>query len=184
MAGTVAPPDILDRAECIYDADDIELAIDQLAIRITLDLSDESPVVICVMKGGIALTGALLERFSFPLELDYVHATRYRETVGGRIDLRVMPMTDIRERTVLLVDDVLDKGVTLARVVETVQTAGAASVLTAVLVDKDVPKKIFTADYIGLAAPNRYLVGCGMDYAGWFRNLWGIYALDSSWETP
>lgn len=183
MAGIVTPPDVLERAECIFNADDVAVAIDQLAVRIALDLADERPVVICVMKGGIALTGALLERFSFPLELDYVHATRYRETVGGRIDLRVLPMTDIKERSVLLVDDVIDKGVTLARVVDVVRAAGAASVHTVVLVNKDVPKKILTADYIGLAAPNRYLVGCGMDYCGWFRNLRGIYALDLSWET-
>ena len=182
MVEIVTPSKVLERADCIFNPREVEVAIDRLAVRITLDLADESPVVLCVMKGGLVLTGALLERFPFPLELDYVHATRYRKTVGGRIDLRVLPMTDIKKRAVLLVDDVLDKGITLARVVDLVRAAGAESVHTVVLVDKDVPKKILTTDYVGLSAPNRYLVGSGMDYCGWFRNLRGIYALDSSWE--
>lgn len=172
------PPDVLDRAECLYNAEAVDFAVDQLAVRMTLDLADMEPIVVCIMKGGLPLTAALLKRFSFPLELDYVHATRYRGTRGGQIEFRVGPSRDVTDRVVVLVDDVLDEGVTLARIVASFEEAGAASVHTAVLVDKDVPDKVFQANYVGLEAPNRYLVGCGMDYEGWFRNLWSIYALD------
>ena len=183
----VSPPDLLRYAERLYDASEVDFAIDQLAVRMALDLQDARPILVCVMNGGVPFTAALMRRFAFPLELDYVHAIRYRggtETSGtlkaprgGELELPVDLDRDVANRVVVLTDDVLDEGTTLARIVERVARAGAALVRTAVLVNKKVPGRTVTADYAALDAPNRYLIGWGMDCGGWFRNLDGIYAL-------
>lgn len=176
---------LLDRAACLYDAAAVERAIDQMAVRMALDLAEICPVIVCVMNGGLPFAAALLKRLSFPLELDFVHAWRYLGAApeeDGALHCRVGLERDVSGRTVLLVDDVLDEGVTLERLRAQVQTDGAERVLTAVLVDKQVPGRTATADYACLTAPNRFLVGCGMDYNGWWRNLTGIYALDLDGE--
>ena len=186
----VGPPDILNDAERLYDAAEVDFAIDQLAVRMALDLQHAHPVLVCVMNGGLPFAAALMRRFAFPLELDYVHAVRYRAaptesgTVevprGGELEVRVDLACDVTDRNVVLADDVLDRGTTLERIAARVARAGAARVHTAVLVNKTVPGRTFAADYVALDAPNRYLIGRGMDYNGWFRNLDGIYALPAN----
>lgn len=188
-------PDLLGDAERLYDASEVDDAIDRLAVRMTIDLQDVQPILVCVMNGGLPFTAALMRRFAFPLELDYVHAVRYRggsavsakveAPRGGELEVRVDLTRDVAGRVVVLADDVLDRGTTLARVAERISKAGAARVYTAVLVNKRVPGRAFVADYVALDAPNRYLVGAGMDCDGWFRNLNGIYALpDQGPPTP
>ncbi len=179
-----SPREIDEWADCLYDAGAVRFAIDRVAVRIALDVADARPVVVCVMNGGLPFTAALLERFAFPLEVDHVHARRYREAAPGEhprgadLCLRVEPAQPLTGRNVLLVDDVLDEGVTLARLKAFVEERGAAAVRTAVLVDKAVTGRTFAADYAALSAPDRYLVGWGMDYNGWYRNLRAIYALE------
>lgn len=183
----VDPPDIPKEAECLYDEAEVDFAIDRLAVRMALDLQGANPILVCVMNGGLPFTAALMRRFAFPLELDHVHAVRYRGgkaaarkaevPQGGRLEVRVNLARNVRERVVVLADDVLDRGTTLESLAERVAQAGAARVYTAVLVNKKVPGRTFTADYAALDAPNRYLIGGGMDCGGWFRNLGGIYAL-------
>lgn len=186
-------PDLLRDAECLFDASEVEVAIDRLAVRMAIDLQDVRPILVCVMNGGLPFTAALMRRFAFPVELDYVHAVRYRggsaesgkiETPrGGELEVRVNLARDVVDRVVVLADDVLDRGTTLARIAARTAQAGAARVYTAVLVNKRVPGRTFAADYVALDAPNRYLVGCGMDCGGWFRNLNGIYALPEQGPT-
>ena len=183
----VSPPDLLRHAECLYDAAEVDFALDRLAVRMALDLQDAQPILVCVMNGGLRFAAALMRRFAFPLELDYVHAIRYRGGTevsgrvevprGGELELRVDLARDVADRVVVLADDVLDGGKTLSRIAARVAGAGAALVRTAVLVNKQVPGRTFTADYVALDAPDRYLIGWGMDCGGWFRNLDGIHAL-------
>ncbi len=113
------PSDIVaarDAAECLFDAAAVERAVDQLAVRLTVRLNDAHPIVMCVMNGGMILTAELLLRLHFPLEVSYVHATRYRDaTHGAVLEWRASPAADVAGRTVLLVDDVLDEGHTLGR---------------------------------------------------------------------
>ena len=184
-ASTV-PGDILralESAECLFVAEDVERAIDQLAVRLALRLDGAHPIVMCVMNGGMILTAELLLRLHFPLELAYVHATRYRDsTQGAALVWQASPSVAVTARTVLLVDDVLDEGHTLAAVVERLKESGAAAVVTAVLVDKDIarPRPVHVDD-AALRCPDRYLFGHGMDYRGHWRNLAGVYALPADW---
>jgi len=183
------PPDVLaarDAAECLFDAAAVERAVDRLAVRLTVRLADAHPIVVCVLNGGLPLTAELLLRFHFPLELTYLHATRYRDALqGAGIEWRALPDVSVERRNVLVVDDVLDEGNTLAAVVEHLTAAGARSVRTAVLVDKVIERpRPLAVDDAALQCPDRFLFGHGMDYRGHWRNLAGIYALPVGWAAP
>ncbi len=170
---------LLNRAELLHGRLEIEAVLDRLAAEISDRLADTYPVLLCVMGGAVVFAGQLLPRLGFPLEFDYLQATRYRDrTQGGSIEWRALPAKDLSGRTVLLLDDILDEGHTLAAVKARMRELGAARVEVAVLAEKETgrPKPLY-ADYLGLKLPNRYVFGMGMDAYGLWRNLPGIYAL-------
>lgn len=168
------------RADMIHDARAVEDAIERMAVEITADLSGANPVLLTVMTGGIVPAVWLSTRLQFPHQIDYVHATRYvGETKGGRLEWRARPRIDLAGRSVLIVDDILDEGITLAAVAEYCREDGAADVRVAVLVRKLHERNLadMKPDYLGLDVPDRYVFGCGMDYQEYYRNLPAIYAL-------
>ncbi|MDE1463028.1 hypoxanthine-guanine phosphoribosyltransferase [Spartinivicinus poritis] len=167
-------------ADCLYDDAEVEAAIDRMGQAITADLANSNPLVFCIMNGGLVTSGKLLTKLNFPLQIDYIHATRYRnETRGGELNWLVKPNTEMKGRNVLIIDDILDEGHTLAAIVDYCRKAEAKSVITAVLVEKKHDRKgvSLDADYIGLQIEDRYIFGYGMDYKGYWRNAPGIYAL-------
>ena len=140
-------------ADRLYTPDDVEVALDSMARDISKELSPSNPLLLSVMIGGLITAGKLLPRLHFPLEVDYIHVTRYRGNLEGRdVEWRSRPNTSMKGRAVLIVDDILDEGVTLAALVEFCREHGAAAVYTAVLVDKDHERKssIRRADFTGL----------------------------------
>ncbi len=171
--------EVREKADLIYDEVAMVSCYDHLAEKITESLSDSRPLLLPVMMGGIYLCGQLLQRLDFPLELDYLHATRYRDTLQGN-DLRwlVQPSERVLGRTVLVIDDILDQGLTLSGVIGNLRKAGAAEVQSVVLTDKQCRRiKEVEVTYKGVDVPNRYVFGCGMDYRGFWRNLPQIYAV-------
>jgi hypoxanthine phosphoribosyltransferase len=172
---------IRDEAIMLHGAEAVTAALDRMAVEITAALDGSLPIVLCVLNGGIIPTGHLLTRLAFPLETDYLHATRYRgKTTGEReITWLCKPHLSLQGRTVLLVDDILDEGHTLKAISEFCSEAGAVRVYTAVLVEKRHDRRVagMTADFVGLAVEDRYVFGCGMDYKGYLRNLNGIFTL-------
>ena len=170
---------LLENAELIASADVIQKTLERLADEIARDMGDTTPLVLAVMGGAVVFAGQLLPRLAFPLEFDYLHVTRYRgKTSGGAIEWRVLPGQNVVGRTVLVLDDILDEGATLAAVCDKLFELGASKVLTAVLTDKQNGlNKPIRADYVGLNVPDRYVFGCGMDVYGMWRNLPAIYAL-------
>lgn len=141
-------------------------------------LAARNPLLVCIMTGGVVPFGKLLPRLQFPLEIDYVHATRYAgQLAGGELRWKAGPSVDPRGRAVLLVDDIFDEGTTLAAIEQRYVDAGAASVHKAVLVVKRRPRtQNITVDFVGLEVPDRYVFGYGMDYKGYLRNAPGIFA--------
>lgn len=174
---------MLESSEILWGERDVEAALDRMAKEISGRLETADPVVLCVMLGGLIPTARLLGRFNFPVELDYVHATRYRGDTRGRdLHWRAKPVTPLKGREVLVIDDILDEGVTLAGVLDYCREQGAKSVYSAVLVDKRHGRKkaLERADFTGLEVDDRYVFGCGMDYRGCFRNLRAIHAVTAS----
>jgi hypoxanthine phosphoribosyltransferase len=170
---------ILARSDELFTAQQVASACARVAEEVTRLLGDKNPLVLSVMKGAVIFTGQLLPQLRFPLDFDYLHATRYRDqTSGGELDWKVFPEKALVGREVLVLDDILDEGHTLAAIRERCLAEGAASFYSAVLLEKilDKPKPI-AADFVGLQVPDRYVFGCGMDVNGLWRNLPSIYAL-------
>lgn len=170
-----------EEADCLADEPTVEAALDRMAAEITARLADANPLVYAVMNGGLILAGRILPRLPFPLEVAYLHASRYGHALQGTLlDWRVRPTQDLRGRTVLVLDDILDEGHTLEAIIEHLKQEGAAEVLSAVLVHKLHERKAkpgMRADFTGLDIADRFLFGCGMDYKGYWRNAPGIYAV-------
>lgn len=174
------PQGLLEQSQQIHSSEAVQEAIARLSLEITAELKDACPIVICVMGGGIVFAGQLLTQLNFPLELDYVHASRYQNaTVGKMLIWQALPKLDLSGRTVLLIDDILDEGITLQTIKEKCLELGAKNVLSAVLIEKKLNlAKPIHADFIGLEVPDCYVFGYGMDVYGWWRNLSAIYSLN------
>ena len=171
---------LLAAAELLYSAQDIQAALEELAAAITARLSGQRPLVLTVMGGAVIFAGQLLPRLAFPLECDYLHATRYGPaTLGGEVSWLAEPHLPVAGRTVLVLDDILDEGMTLAAIRDWLLGHGARRCLIAVLAEKEIgrPRPV-SADFVGLRLPNCYVFGCGMDVRGLWRNLPAIYALN------
>ncbi len=166
-------------AEVLYDRKQIAAAVDEIAAAIERDAGDKNPLLLCVMNGGLVLTGQLLSRLGFPLRLDYIHVSRYRNKIVGE-DLQWIrtPDSGLEGQTVLIVDDILDEGYTLEALIKYCTEAGAKEILTAVMIEKERQRDTAVkADYVGLKAPDNYLFGFGMDYKGYWRNSDVIYSI-------
>ena len=170
---------LLQEADIMFDAEAVRTAVARLATEITSAMKDEFPVVLSVMGGAAVFTGQLLPQLAFPLEFGAIEVTRYNNDIEGRdITWRLAPKDNVRDRTVLVVDDILDEGITLAAIEKKLHEMGARKVYHAVFADKAIGKvKPVKATFIGVTVPNRYVFGFGMDAYGLWRNLPAIYAL-------
>jgi hypoxanthine phosphoribosyltransferase len=171
--------EVLKRADLVYSEDQLKTAVQRVAREITAVLAERVPLVLSVMGGAVVFTGQLLPLLHFPLEFDYVHVTRYRGTMqGGTIQWKVGPRPLLAGRVVLVVDDILDEGHTMAAIRDRILQEGAAAFYSAVLADKDIGRdKPVRADFVGVTVPNRYVFGFGMDVESAWRNLPAIYAV-------
>ena len=142
---------ILDNAEQIYSAADVSETVQKMALDITDTLSEQYPL----------------------------HVSRYNDKIkGGKVNWKVAPHTNVKDRVVLVLDDILDEGITLASIRERIMESGAKAFYSAVFANKDISKsKPITADFVGVTLPDRYVFGFGMDIYGSWRNLPAIYAV-------
>lgn len=173
------------QADLLFNAAQINQALhaqaDQLnAYLQQLPATDEPALVLPVMNGGLIYAGQLLPLITEPVQIDYIHATRYRNTTEGfELDWKVLPQNDLKNRVVIILDDILDEGCTLEAIIKYCEQQGASEALSAVLVTKQHNRRkgYQKADFSALEVPDRYVFGYGMDYKGHLRNLDGIYAV-------
>ncbi len=179
MSTSVNFQQVLNDADCLYTQTEVECAFDNMALAITEELKDKNPIIICVLTGAIIPMGQLLTRLNFPLQIDYIHATRYKDGIaGGEIQWISEPRVDIQNRNILVVDDIFDEGTTLQEIIKYCKNKQVKSIYSAVLVNKLHDRKVnLEADFIGLNVVDRYLFGYGMDYKSYLRNAPGIYAV-------
>jgi hypoxanthine phosphoribosyltransferase len=170
---------LLSEADVVCSEEQVRGALARLAREIDARLADRNPLVLCVMGGSVVFTGQILPLLRFPLTFDYLHATRYDgATRGGEIKWKVAPRQPVAGRVVLVLDDILDEGTTLAAIRQRLLADGAAEVYTAVFSDKDIGRtKPIAPDFVGVTLPDRYVFGFGMDVEEAWRNLPAIYAL-------
>lgn len=172
----------LEESDLVASADQVQAALRRVAGEIDARLAGAYPLVLAVMGGAVVFAGQLLPLLRFPLDFDYIHASRYgAETRGAAIDWRVTPPDSVRGRTVLVVDDILDGGDTMAAIRERLLALGADAFHCAVLVEKTLErKKPIHADFVGLRIPDRFVFGYGMDARGYWRNLPEIRAMSGA----
>jgi hypoxanthine phosphoribosyltransferase len=171
---------VREKSDILISEQEINQAIDTVAQKIEKTLNNDVPILLCVMKGGLMFTAALMQRISAPLILDYVHVDRYRnQTQGGSVHWHKEPDTSLTDRIVIIIDDILDEGYTLQELITYCQDKGAKKVFSAVLLKKKLAKTLTTVrpDFVGLEVTDRYVFGWGMDYKGYLRNLSSIYAI-------
>ncbi len=171
--------DILEAAELLLSAEEVNAAVHRVAVEINAIFADEHPLVLSVMGGAVIFTGQLLPMLNFPLEFDYLHVSRYgNEKQGSELHWKVAPHENVRGKVVLVLDDILDEGETLHAIKQRVLALGASKFYCAVFADKENGKeKPIRADFAGTTLPNRFVFGFGMDIHGSWRNLPAIYAV-------
>jgi hypoxanthine phosphoribosyltransferase len=169
----------LEDSDLIASAAEVQAAVRRVATEIGEELSEKYPLVLAVMGGAVVFAGQILPLLRFPLDFDYVHASRYGAmTRGSKIEWRVRPPALVRGRTVLVLDDILDHGETMSAIRSGLLELGAQTVQCAVLVEKMLESaKPIKPDYVGLRIPDRFVFGCGMDAKGFWRNLPEIRAM-------
>jgi hypoxanthine phosphoribosyltransferase len=166
--------------EVLFDEEDIREKIAELAERISRDYAGKDMVLVCVLKGGAVFAADLARGITAPVTMDYVRAASYRSSTvpSQEVSIEQDIVSDIRGRHVLLVDGIVDSGKTIAFLLGRFWERQPASLRVAVLLDKrsrravDVP-----IDYRGFEAPDRFVVGFGMDAAEKYRNLPFVAAL-------
>ena len=170
---------LLEEAELVCDAECVQREVARIAREVTAKLGERFPVVLSVMGGAAIFTGQLLPQLSFPLEFGAIEVTRYNNDIQGReISWRLAPRDNVRGRTVLVLDDILDEGITLAAIHKRLLEMGAARVYSGVFADKETGRtKPVKAEFVGITVANRYVFGFGMDAYGLWRNLPAVYAL-------
>jgi hypoxanthine phosphoribosyltransferase len=168
----------LENSDPVLSAAEVQAAIRRVAGEIGQRLAASYPLVLAVMGGAVVFAGQILPLLRFPLDFDYIHASRYgAATRGADVDWRVTP-PDVRERSVLVLDDILDGGETMAAIRGRVMALGAREFHCAVLVEKLLSRaKPIAADFVGLKIADRFVFGCGMDAKGYWRNLPEIRAM-------
>lgn len=174
---------LLQNAEEIFDPAAVSRAVANVAEALNNRFDqpgDETfPLVLGVMGGAVVFVGQVLPQLRFPLEFDYIHVSRYGdEDQGGKVVWKVIPRSNVAGRTIIVLDDILDEGETLAHVKQRLLDMGAAEVIIAVFADKAIKKaKPVKADLVGLTIPDKFVVGFGMDVYGYWRNLPGLWAI-------
>lgn len=173
---------LLAEADLLVSQADCSAATARVAQEIKARIGGEFPLVLAVMGGAVVFAGQLLPQLDFPLEFDYVHVSRYGDKLsGGKLNWKVEPKESVQGRTVLVIDDILDEGETMAAIRERVMALGATACYAAVFCEKTLTKpKPTKPDFLGVTVPNRYVFGYGMDAAGLWRNLPAVYALKGS----
>jgi len=170
----------------VYSKLQINNALDVLASKLNPKLKNDNPVVLCVMQGGLLFSGHLIPKLTCMLEIDYIHVSRYHnKTSGGELNWKAYPVTPLKDRAVLILDDILDEGKTLQAIIQYCEIQGAKKVESAVLlrkshnrcVDYDSADGELTEN-IALTVEDKYVFGFGMDYNGLYRQLDSIYALE------
>lgn len=172
--------EVMARADVLIDEAQLNAGYDRMAAYISEQMRALDPIILCIMTGGLYATAEITKRLDFPLEVDYLHVTRYAgETRGGDLVWKVSPGTDLANRHVLVIDDILDEGKTLAATLNAIEAQGTASIRTAMVLQKmhDRREANLTADCVGFDVPDRYVFGAGLDYKGYLRQLPAVYAV-------
>jgi len=159
---------------------EINAAVRRLALRINRDYKKKNPVVVGVLKGSFIFMSDLVRRLNMPVHIDFIRAESYGSgcVSKGVVNIKMDIEADIGGRDVIIVDDILDTGLTLKAIIKHINTKKPATVSVCVLLDKPSRRETeVDVDYIGMVVEDKFLVGYGLDYSERYRNLKGLHEL-------
>lgn len=165
--------------ELFLTQDRIEKAIDEVAVRLNKDLTDKDPLFICILNGSFMYASELMKRITIPCEVSFVKVSSYKGVSStGKIKEIYGLEEDIKGRTIVIVEDIVDTGHTMTLMLEQLVCDEPKEILvTTLLLKPDALKQPVQLDYVALEIPNDFIVGYGLDYDGYGRNLSDIYKL-------
>jgi len=175
---------ILSRSQLVYTHEEIVSAIDLLARKLNRQFKNKKALILPVLTGAIPFVGMLLPRLSFTIEVNYFHVSRYQNNVGtNQIKITHQPSPEsVLNQEVLVVDDILDEGITLKLINEQLITMKPKSITNVVLFEKQLDiKKEISAHYVGLYVPDAYVFGFGLDFNGAGRNIPDLYSFNEEY---
>jgi hypoxanthine phosphoribosyltransferase len=160
---------------------EIQKAIWRIADQMDQDLKDKNPLMICILNGSFMFAADLMKKLTTPCQVSFVKVASYDGTqTTGSVKEIIGLSENIEGRTVVLLEDIVDTGVTIENILKQVTSLKPREVKVATLLFKpDACKRALTLDYIGLSIPNDFIVGYGLDYNGYGRNLPDIYSVVS-----
>jgi len=182
MSNTPDPQTLLKNSRVLFSREEVSVAVQKMADEINEFYGDDPLILVSVLTGAIIPAAWLATRLKMPLQMDFVHATRYRGGLyGAELEYRVPPRLDLEDKNVLIVDDIFDEGNTLAAIKGSVEKRKARSVKMAALVRKVHDRGLARdyVDFIGLDVPDVYVYGCGMDAYEEWRHLDEIWVLEA-----
>jgi hypoxanthine phosphoribosyltransferase len=164
---------------------EIEATVKRLAAAISADHRDKGPLIIGILKGSFVFMADLVRQLDFPLEVDFVRLSSYgrgRET-SGKVSVVQGLRTAIKGRHVLVVEDIIDTGITLSFLMDYLKKKKPASLRLCALTDKPLRRRVpIPIDYLGMSVPDKFIVGYGIDFGEKYRNLPDIYYLEDDKE--
>ena len=163
-----------DLESILYTKEELAEAVKKLGERITLDYQGKKPVFICILKGASVFFCDLIREIDLPLEIDFMVVSSYGASTKSSGEVKMVKDLDrsIRGRDVIIVEDIVDSGMTLNFLKHTLLGRGAASLRICTLLDKPARRRVpLTADYFCFNIPDAFVVGYGLDYAEVYRNL-------------
>jgi hypoxanthine phosphoribosyltransferase len=161
--------------EVLFSEQDIAGRIAELGAEITSEYAGKDLVLVSVLKGSCIFLADLMRAIDLPLTIDFMSVSSYKDGTKSTGDVEILKdlSNSIRDKHVLVVEDIIDTGLTLSRLLDILGSRGAASIKLASFLDKPEPriKKELSIDYTGFVVPNKFVVGYGLDAAGRYRNL-------------
>lgn len=172
-----------DLKSVLLTREEIAQKVRQIGREINADYRGEEIIVACVLRGGFVFCADLVRELSMPMTIEFLVASSYgaQSQSSGNVQIKKDFETDISGKHVLLVEDIVDSGLTLSRLKEMLMVRQPASLKICTLLNKPARRKVeLVADYCGFDIPDEFVVGYGLDYAGHYRNLKDICILDES----
>ncbi len=165
----------------LFSKADIQKRVAEMGEEITRDLAGNDLIALCVLKGAMFFCSDLMRHIGFDVALDFIQVSSYGnlKTSSGVVTILKEPQLDMRDKTVLIVEDIIDSGLSMNEVFRYIKIdRGAKEVRTATFLDKPAARKVdFTADYVGFSIDPKFVIGYGLDYAEKYRNIPEIQVL-------
>ncbi|ALS25729.1 hypoxanthine phosphoribosyltransferase [Paenibacillus cisolokensis] len=163
-----------DIQEVLYDSEQIRAKVKELGNKLSRDFEGRNPLVICVLKGAFIFMSDLVKEITIPLEIDFMAVSSYGQSTKSTGVVKIVKDLDtpVEGRDVLIVEDIIDSGLTLSYLIDVLERRNAKSVTVVTLFDKPARRTVeLEADYTGFTLPDAFVVGYGLDYAERYRNL-------------